>query len=41
VGDKELSGEDWMIRIRGVEKQEKMSKEKFIEKILGEVKERK
>lgn len=41
VGDKELSGEDWMIRIRGVEKQEKMSKEKFIEKILGETKERK
>lgn len=41
VGDKELGGEDWMIRIRGVEKQEKMSKEKFIEKILGEVKERK
>jgi len=40
VGDKELAGEDWMIRIRGVEKQEKMSKEKFVEKILGEIKER-
>ena len=40
VGDKELSGEEWMIRIRGVEKQEKMSKEKFVEKILGEIKDR-
>jgi len=41
VGDKELGGEEWMIRIRGVEKQEKMSKEKFVERILGEIKERK
>ncbi len=41
VGDKELSGEEWMIRIRGVEKQEKMSKEKFVERILIEIKERK
>ncbi|MFA7653762.1 MAG: threonine--tRNA ligase [Candidatus Magasanikbacteria bacterium] len=41
VGDKELGGEEWMIRIRGQEKQEKMSKEKFVEKILAEIKERK
>jgi len=41
VGDKELAGEDWMIRIRGIEKQEKMSKEKFIERISEEIKERK
>lgn len=41
VGDKELAGEDWMIRVRGKEKQEKMSPVDFIEKILGEIKERK
>ena len=41
VGDKEIGGEEWMIRMRGVEKQEKMSKEKFLERILGEIKERK
>lgn len=41
IGDKELSGEDWMIRIRGQEKQEKMSKENFVEKVLREIKERK
>lgn len=41
IGDKELSGEDWMIRIRGQEKQEKMSKEKFVEKVLSEIKDRK
>jgi len=41
VGDKELGGEEWMIRMRGQEKQEQMSKEKFIERILAEIKERK
>jgi len=41
IGDKELAGEDWMIRIRGIEKQEKMSKEKFIKRILEEIKDRK
>lgn len=41
VGDKELSGEDWMIRVRNQEKQEKMSQADFIARILGEVKDRK
>jgi len=41
VGDKELEGEDWMIRIRGQEEQVSMSKDKFVEKVLGEIKNRK
>ena len=41
VGDKELSGEDWMIRVRGQEKQEKMSQADFVSKVLNEIKERK
>jgi threonyl-tRNA synthetase len=41
VGDKELSGEDWMIRIRGEKDQVKMNKEDFIGKVLGEIRERK
>lgn len=41
VGDKELSGEEWMVRVRGQENQEKMSKEKFVERILEEIKTRK
>lgn len=41
VGDKELAGEEWMIRVRGQEKQEKMSKSEFTEKVLSEIKERK
>jgi threonyl-tRNA synthetase len=41
VGDKEIGGEEWMIRMRGVEKQEKMSKAQFIERILSEIKDRK
>ncbi|MBI4992732.1 MAG: threonine--tRNA ligase [Candidatus Magasanikbacteria bacterium] len=48
VGDKELSGDpsassgqEWMIRVRGEKDQVKMSKEKFVEKVLGEIKERK
>ena len=41
VGDKELEGEDWMIRIRGQEEQVNMSKDKFVEKVLGEIKNRK
>ena len=40
VGDKELAGGDWMIRVRGVEKQEKMTKAAFVERILREIKER-
>src|SRR3989339_381095 len=41
VGDKEIAGEDWMIRVRGVEKQEKMSKDEFVKKVMEEIKERK
>jgi len=40
VGDKELSGEDWMIRVRGQKEQIKMSKAAFLEKIKIEIKER-
>lgn len=41
VGDKELSGEDWMIRVRGEKDQIKMSKADFVAKVLAEIKERK
>jgi len=41
VGDKELSGEPWMIRIRGQEEQEKMSKDSFVERVLKEIEDRK
>lgn len=37
VGDKELAGEDWMIRVRGEKDQIKMSKEKFIAKVTEEI----
>lgn len=37
VGDKELSGEDLMIRVRGEEEQVGMSKDEFIEKIKSEI----
>ncbi len=37
VGDKELSGEDWMIRVRGEEDQVSMSKDEFMKKVLGEI----
>ena len=40
VGDKELGGEDWMIRIRGQEEQVKMSKNDFIDKVINEIKDR-
>ncbi len=40
IGDKELEGGDWMIRIRGQEDQESMSKDKFVERVLGEIKNR-
>lgn len=47
VGDKELgldplagSGLEWMIRIRGQEKQEKMDKKKFLERLQNEIKNR-
>lgn len=40
VGDKEIAGEDWMIRVRGQKEQIKMSKADFFEKIQKEIKER-
>lgn len=40
-GDKEATGEPWMIRVRGQEEQLKMSKEEFVEKITTEIKEKK
>ena len=40
VGDKELSGEDWMIRVRGQKEQIKMSKVDFLAKLQKEIKER-
>lgn len=36
VGDKEIAGEDFMIRVRGQENQLKMSKESFMEKVVQE-----
>jgi threonyl-tRNA synthetase len=41
VGDKELAGEPWMIRVRGQEEQLKMSKEEFLQRVKTEIKERK
>jgi threonyl-tRNA synthetase len=40
VGEKELSGGEWMIRVRGKEEQLRMTKENFIEKILQEIKQK-
>ena len=40
VGDKELAGEEWMIRVRGQEEQVKIAKQEFIEKVKGEIKSR-
>lgn len=41
IGDKELAGENLMIRVRGQEKQVQMSKPEFIERITRETRERK
>jgi len=41
VGDKELSGEDWQIRIFGQEEQISMSKEDFMKKVKEENDDRK
>ena len=41
VGDKELSGNELTVRIRGQENQEDMSKDAFINRVLEEVKEKK
>lgn len=40
VGDKELAGEPWMIRVRGEENQLKISKAEFVDKLLKETKEK-
>ncbi len=41
VGERELAGEDWTIRVRGQEEQIKMSKDEFVGKVLQEIKDRK
>lgn len=41
VGDKELGGEAWTIRVRGQEEQIKLSKEEFVLKVKQEIVERK
>ena len=41
VGDKELGGEDWMIRVRGQKEQVKMSKDEFVKKVADEISKRK
>ncbi|MSU75045.1 MAG: threonine--tRNA ligase [Candidatus Magasanikbacteria bacterium] len=40
VGDRELEGGEWTIRVRGVEEQLKMVKNEFIEKVKAEIRER-
>lgn len=40
VGDKELGGEPWMIRVRGQKDQISMTKEEFIEKVKAEIAQR-
>lgn len=40
VGDKEIAGEEWMIRVRGQEEQVKMPKDAFVSKVLAEIKQR-
>ncbi len=41
VGDKELGGEPWMIRVRGEKDQIKMTKGEFVNKVVEEIKEKK
>ncbi len=40
VGDKELGGEPWMIRVRGQKDQVQMTKQEFIERVKKEIKEK-
>ncbi|MBP6859397.1 MAG: threonine--tRNA ligase [Candidatus Magasanikbacteria bacterium] len=40
VGDKELGGEPWMIRVRGQKDQIKMEKAEFVQKVQVEIKEK-
>lgn len=37
VGDRELTGEQWTIRVREQKDQIKLSKEEFVERVLGEI----
>ncbi len=41
VGDKELGGGDWTVRVRGQEEQIAISKKEFIDKVLKEIEEKK
>lgn len=40
VGDRELEGGQWTIRVRGVEEQLKINKDEFVEKVKKEIEER-
>ncbi len=40
VGDKELTGGEWMIRVRGKEEQESFAKDAFVERVISETKKR-
>lgn len=40
VGEREIAGDDWTVRVRGTEEQLKISQAGFIEKVLTEIKER-
>jgi threonyl-tRNA synthetase len=40
VGDKEVSGEDWTIRVRGQEEQLNMTQDQFVAHILQQIKEK-
>ncbi len=40
VGDKELSGEDFLIRVRGQEEQIKLSKSAFLDRVADQIRER-
>lgn len=41
IGDKELSGENLFVRVRGLQKQEQINKEQFIKRVQTEIAERK
>jgi len=41
AGDKELGGDDWVIRVRGQKDQIKMAKNEFVQKVCEEIKTRK
>lgn len=41
VGDREVAGEEWTVRVRGQEEQIKMSKDAFVNKVIEEIREKK